>query len=188
MRPFTLAAALLAAATMTLAARTAGAQTTTPKVLWACYVPGSGTTYRIRETDIKQTCVKDTHVMFSWNETGPQGPQGVQGLQGPQGPQGATGPVGPQGPSGGFDWSKLWTGSATMTQRGSFGFSTNGWHELACPTGKQVLTGGYNAFGDGVDELGFKGAYFDYERHSYKVQVTNEAGIDVTFKMFIACM
>ena len=44
------------------------AQTTTPKVFHACYVPNSGTVYRIQEVDVKQECSKTTHVPFSWTD------------------------------------------------------------------------------------------------------------------------
>lgn len=42
--------------------------TTPPKVFYACYVPSSGTTYRIKEVDLKQECSKSTHVQFSWTD------------------------------------------------------------------------------------------------------------------------
>jgi len=77
-----------------------------PAVLYACYVPISGTVYRIKETDLKQACASATHVEFSWNQQGPQGPQGIQGIQGiqgvpgPTGLTGATGATGPAGPTG----------------------------------------------------------------------------------------
>ena len=44
------------------------AQSTTPKVFYACYVPNSGTVYRIKEADLKQQCAKSTHVQFSWTD------------------------------------------------------------------------------------------------------------------------
>ena len=44
------------------------AQSTTPKVFYACYVPSSGTTYRIKEVDLKQECTKSSHVQFSWTD------------------------------------------------------------------------------------------------------------------------
>jgi hypothetical protein len=42
--------------------------TAPPKVFYACYVPSSGTTYRIKEVDVKQECAKSTHVQFSWTD------------------------------------------------------------------------------------------------------------------------
>jgi hypothetical protein len=71
-----------------------------PKILYACYVPQSGTVYRIRETDLRQECSAALHIMFSWNQQGPPGPQGEPGPTGPAGPTGATGPEGPAGPTG----------------------------------------------------------------------------------------
>ena len=71
-----------------------------PNIIYACYVPLSGTMYRIRTTDTREQCASTTHVMFFFNQTGPQGPQGPQGPAGPAGPTGPTGPQGPTGPAG----------------------------------------------------------------------------------------
>jgi hypothetical protein len=86
-----------------------GAQAPMPKILYACYVPLTGTVYRIKEVDVRQTCASPSHREFSWNETGPEGPPGpagppgatgVMGPPGTQGPQGPAGPDGPPGPAG----------------------------------------------------------------------------------------
>jgi hypothetical protein len=71
-----------------------------PNVLHACYVPLSGTVYRIRTADTRQQCASPSHVMFSFNETGPEGPAGPEGPEGPAGPAGPAGPTGPTGPAG----------------------------------------------------------------------------------------
>ena len=71
-----------------------------PNIIYACYVPNSGTVYRIKTSDTREKCASSTHVMFSFNATGPQGPAGPQGAQGPAGPTGATGAQGPAGPTG----------------------------------------------------------------------------------------
>lgn len=50
----------------------APAQSPSPtKVLFACYVPSSGTVYRIREPELKQECTKSSHVPFSWTDGAP---------------------------------------------------------------------------------------------------------------------
>jgi hypothetical protein len=101
-RALALAAALLAIPAGSAAAQTATPQTTSA-TLYACYVPASGTVYRIKETGLRQSCSSPQHVEFSWNEggtAGPQGPAGPQGETGPAGPQGETGPAGPQGETG----------------------------------------------------------------------------------------
>jgi hypothetical protein len=97
-----LPAALLFTA-LTALAPNASAQSpdpTDPNVIWACYVPLSGTVYRIKTTDTRETCASTKHVMFWFNQTGPQGPQGPQGPAGPAGPTGPQGPAGPAGPTG----------------------------------------------------------------------------------------
>lgn len=93
--------ATLAALALGTIAPSAEAQTTPdPNTLYACYVPLSGTLYRIRTADTRDNCASSQHVMFWFNQTGPQGPAGPPGPQGPQGPQGPAGPAGPPGPQG----------------------------------------------------------------------------------------
>jgi hypothetical protein len=43
---------------------------------YACYVPSSGTVYRIKTADTPSACTKPTHVEFSWNHQGPKGDPG----------------------------------------------------------------------------------------------------------------
>lgn len=52
----------------------------------ACYVPRSGTVYRIKAPNTPSACTKKDHVEFSWTEAGMPGPRGPAGPQGPQGP------------------------------------------------------------------------------------------------------
>lgn len=89
----------------------------------ACYVPASGTIYRIGVAGGPTSC-HGNHIEMKWNvagpagapgvagpkgdagPAGPPGPQGEAGAAGPQGeagpagPKGDTGPAGPQGPAG----------------------------------------------------------------------------------------
>src|SRR5215213_1993809 len=81
--------AILAAAPAALEA-----QTTTPKVYYACYIPTSGTVYRIKETNLKQACASSAHVPFSWTDGGTPGPQGPEGPKGDKGDQGEPGAPG----------------------------------------------------------------------------------------------
>jgi len=103
---FAIASALSAAtAHIGSAQAAAGAGSTTtltnaPALIYACYVPVSGTVYRIKETDVRQTCASPQHVEFNWNQQGPVGPQGPQGIQGIQGVQGVAGPTGATGATG----------------------------------------------------------------------------------------
>jgi hypothetical protein len=73
---------------------------TAPRVIYACYVPWTGTVYRIKEPNTPAQCFSPTHVEFSWNQQGIQGPQGVAGVAGPAGPQGPGGAPGPAGAPG----------------------------------------------------------------------------------------
>ena len=90
--------AVIAATTLLLSPAEADAQ-----VINACYVPQTGTVYRIKTEGARDSCTNHRHVEFSWNAQGPiglQGPPGIQGLIGPRGDDGDIGPVGPQGATG----------------------------------------------------------------------------------------
>lgn len=127
--------ALGAIALVAIAAATPGAaraqQATTatapaqPDTIWACYVPTSGTMYRIKVADTKDDCVGNA-IAFSWNAKGIKGDKGDKGDTGPQGPPGTGG-------SGGF--TLPYFGSANSTQTafgiantdgGGAGFFTSG--------------------------------------------------------------
>ena len=84
-------------ALLAVAARHGGAQSAPPPTIDACYVPASGTVYRIDtpaspSPGAPKQCLSATHVAFGWNRAGPAGPQGARGAIGPTGP---TGPAGP---------------------------------------------------------------------------------------------
>jgi hypothetical protein len=83
------------------APRAAAAQSA-PTTIDACYVPASGTVYRIDTPaspapGAPKQCLSAIHVAFAWNRAGPAGPQGPAGPTGPRGLQGAPGPQGPAG-------------------------------------------------------------------------------------------
>src|SRR5450759_2317994 len=96
-------------ATATCLTSVAEAQTPTNVVLIACYVPASGTVYRIGLQGLPADCLSPEHVKFTWNAQGPQGSTGATGTTGttgttgstgPTGVAGATGAIGPTGPTG----------------------------------------------------------------------------------------
>lgn len=64
-----------------------------PAVLVACWVPASGTVYRIDPSGatagLARACLGATHRQFTWNQVGPKGDPGPQGDPGPPGPSGA---------------------------------------------------------------------------------------------------
>lgn len=93
------------------------AQETTDELIYACYVPLTGTVYRIKAPGAPETCRKprgkamnghgaQDHIEFTvakggiGGAVGPAGPQGEPGPVGPAGPQGEPGPAGPVGPQG----------------------------------------------------------------------------------------
>ncbi|HEY0997780.1 MAG TPA: hypothetical protein VGD77_17455 [Gemmatimonadaceae bacterium] len=101
-----------ALATMLLLAATPAAAQSAPATdtLYACYIPSTGTVYRIRTADTQASCTvkhgANAHVQFSWNARGPEGaqgpagPQGAKGDPGPKGDPGVAGPAGAAGPQG----------------------------------------------------------------------------------------
>ena len=143
------AAAAAAAVTVFLAASPVHAQSA-PPVIDACYVPASGTVYRVDTPEgpapgAPGACRSSQHVRFRWNQQGPagpngpvgeagprgepgepgvagaQGPVGPQGDYGPRGPTGAAGPTGPVGAKGASALETLhWTGSVSGTGYGPF--------------------------------------------------------------------
>lgn len=141
-----------------LAAPTLMAQTAAD-TLHACFVPSSGTVYRIKASSSPAGCVDAAHVQFSFNAKGPQGdpgpagpagaagsagaagPSGPQGSAGAAGAQGPAGPQGPQGPAGGL------SGHVLIEQEFIVPFGQNPIPitqlDLACAAGKRVLSGGF---------------------------------------------
>lgn len=112
--------------------------------LHACYVPGSGTVYRIKEPGLPDSCRSHKHVEFSFSAQGAPGPQGPAGPQGPQGDQG------PPGPAGGIAGYEYIAGPFENVQSGEIKtFITS------CPTGKKAVSGAY-ALGDGLTITAFQ--------------------------------
>src|SRR5688572_30005280 len=100
-----LSAVALVAFSTPIAAQTT---TATPELMYACYVPLTGTVYRIKTHGTPAECTKpkavserhQDHIQFVFNATGPMGPAGPQGPQGEVGPMGPAGAVGAAGPKG----------------------------------------------------------------------------------------
>jgi hypothetical protein len=65
----------------------------------ACYVPASGTIYRIGVAGGPAAC-HGSHIEMKWNVAGPAGAPGPAGPVGPAGPKGEDGAAGAAGPQG----------------------------------------------------------------------------------------
>jgi hypothetical protein len=122
-----LAVPALTIALMALGALPASAQGT---VLYGCYVPNSGTVYRIKAAGLPDACRSTQHVEFTWNLQGPAGPQGAAGPTGPQGPAGPAGGINARGVS--YETG----GSSEAIAPGQTGAASVG-----CPSGT-IATGG----------------------------------------------
>jgi hypothetical protein len=126
-----------------------------PEVIYACYVPNSGTLYRIKAEDPAETCKAASHIEIQWEVEGPEGAQGPQGPMGPQGPAGPAGPIGPAGPQGPQGPAGPAGAQGPAGPAGASGYEVvsvsveNGFFvtdEIViaqCPAGKKVLGGGH---------------------------------------------
>ena len=149
----------LAVGVLTLAAfmpTTAQSQTLiTSEVIYACYVPTTGSLYRIEPT---ASCSNAKHVRISWNSqglagaTGAPGATGATGATGPIGPTGpagvtgatgATGPIGPIGPIGPAGAASTTGAIVVKTETNNVGSAV-----AMCP-GTRIATGGGSASGVG---------------------------------------
>ena len=170
----------LAAATALVAAAPAALRAQTPTVpptIEACYVPASGTIYRVDTPSAPapgapKQCLSATHVKFTWNQqglpgaAGPKGDPGPQGEAGPKGdagPQGAAGPQGLRGPQGiqgiqGAQGPKGDTGPAATLLYERISSSFNVQHGVFtgvvrnCPAGRKVVGGGFQVEGSSPAE------------------------------------
>ena len=93
----------------------------TDGVIYACYVPKTGTVYRINVSGSPIKCATN-HVLFSWNISGPEGPQG------PEGPAG----------SSAFSSAVLRTGSVDVLAGEVKGLT------VKCEADEIVVNGGYS--------------------------------------------
>lgn len=142
-------ARLIAAAGLALAS-TAGAQTA-PATIDACFVPASGTIYRVDSPaspapGAPKNCLSPLHTKFTWNQQGPAGAPGAAGAQGPQGPKGDKGDhgdAGAPGPSGTTSSQAYYQGQAGNAGLGGFQVNV----VALCPSGQYALGGGVNVVG-----------------------------------------
>ena len=122
---------VIATVLMLVVAPRAHAQT-----VYGCYVPTSGTMYRIKTTDTRETCASPAHVQFTIS-------QGVPGPQGPAGPKGDTGPQGAAGPAGSARLTNVTVLISLVT------LPESGQHIARCPPGKAAIGLGWFNGGDG---------------------------------------
>jgi hypothetical protein len=72
-------ATLVLVAALAAAPASLVAQSPTPSTIDACYVPASGTIYRIKAPNAPAACLSPTHAPFTWNQQGPKGDKGDTG-------------------------------------------------------------------------------------------------------------
>src|SRR5689334_6570380 len=79
-----LAAAVAASATPAVTPAALRAQAAPPPTIDACYVPATGTVYRVNTkaspaAGAPNGCLSAAHVRFTWNQQGPKGDKGDRG-------------------------------------------------------------------------------------------------------------
>ena len=138
-RPLLAGIALLAgAAAIGVPSALAATSGPAPVTYYACVGNHSGV---LRQVGPHQHCYRNEH-RIDWNNVGPRGPRGPRGPQGPQGPQGATGAQGPQGAPGAQGVPGL-SQYQVVKQGGTIPGLAAGEVRAYCPTGTQVIGGGY---------------------------------------------
>src|ERR1044071_3262530 len=75
----------------TLVAQPISASAATDSTIAACFVPASGTIYRIELPGLPTSCLATSHIKFTWHSRGPQGDPGAAGATGSTGAAGAAG-------------------------------------------------------------------------------------------------
>ena len=135
---------------------TSQAQAVRADTIAACYVPASGTMYRIAAPNAPATRAASSHQAFTIvsgrdgaqgpvgpaggvGPAGAAGPPGAIGPTGPQGSHGSPGPQGPQGVAGVSGPSGLEVMLNSTTAPASGGLTTF----ARCPSGKIAIAGGH---------------------------------------------
>ena len=165
------------------AAVTLGSLTTTSAAAQAtvsgCYVPNSGTVYRIKATGLPDACRSKNHVEFTWSLQGPPGATGQTGATGP------AGPPGPTGPAGGL--------TATAVQVVSVGTESVPSGQIAsataeCPTGTVATGGGASTASSDVRLLTSFPLVVNNVVTSWRAVFLNESGVLGGGRTYAVCV
>jgi hypothetical protein len=159
------------------------------KTFYACYIPVSGVTYRIKESNLSQNCFAQSHVQFSWTDggaggglQGPQGPKGDQGVQGIQGIQGPKGDAGTKG--GGFTKVvAVYSNTTTVPAGGAIAVTAT------CPVGTFVIGGSYTFDAEGNPQAPAWVSQSEPAGNGWWIRVVNRiiGSYDVSFKTVAMC-
>jgi hypothetical protein len=189
LRDHTVPAAVAVIVALTLGAATADAQPAAatsdavPKTLEACYVPASGTIYRIDTpaspaAGAPKGCLSPAHARFEWNQQGVAGPQGVPG---PKGDQGPTGPRGPQGPPAVVSATRKSTVAIYVDEGKSL--ST----VLICDPGHEALGGGWDVQDDDDVRVRVVDSFPAYS-HGWQFVIRNEMSHRIRVRLWVTCL
>jgi hypothetical protein len=179
-----------------------------PSVFHACYVPLTGTVYRIKETNLKPACTSPSHVEFSWTDgagairtgdaasgdlTGVFPNPAVAALQGR--PVGATAPTNGQVLSwNGSAWSPTTLNSAALGVEVVLNRSATVnpgqmlRHTVHCPAGKMAISGGVSIDVDWVWVQSESGILNTTLPGDWQVAVVNNSSLPDGFWASAVCV
>jgi hypothetical protein len=164
-------AACAAVAVLVAAPSLAGAQSLT-----GCYVPSSGTVYRIKAAGLPDSCRNAQHVEFTWSGQGPAGPAG---------PQGPVGPQGPAGPSGTISAAAV----TVMSHIPDVPPGTS-LHSVQCPAGKVAISAGGKATNElsGIQVIGSAPFQQNSVLVGWNFVVSNPLSVPAAAEFHVVCV
>jgi hypothetical protein len=170
MRPtsarLTLTTTAVGAALAGVPAALAAQSPTPPPVIEACYVPASGTIYRIKAPNAPNACLSPAHAPFTWNQQGPAGPKGDAG------------------PAATLGYARVGTNPFNV-QRGVYTTASKD-----CPSGKKVVGGGVEVVGSTTSSqvnLDIKESY-PSSVSQWRVVLANTASTDFQAIVYAICI
>ena len=147
-----------------------------PTVLYGCYVPNSGTAYRIKADGLPSDCRSKNHVQFTWSLQGPPGPQGVPG---PAGIQGVPGPAGPI------------AGRVVVSEPGYANPGTTRVIVVTCPVGTRLMSGGFTKLANSNVDVFYnapKQLGTDFSDTEWQIGLNNPTAFPQDFRGFAICV
>ncbi len=151
-------------------------------VITGCYSQPSGI---LRIIDVAVDDCKATETELAWNQTGEPGPTGPPGAPGPQGEPGPAGPPGPPGPAGAMTGVEVVSDDFTVPH--STDEVTTYVATVDCPTGKAVISGGYEIEQAGVNEFRGSRPFVDSDSQGWGVLVGLDDDVDVEGVVYATC-
>jgi hypothetical protein len=148
-----------------------------PATIEACYVPASGTIYRINTAaspapGAPNACLTPAHVRFTWNQ------------QAPAGPAGAPGPQGPAGPAGSANYVRI-SSPATLAPGSYVAYG------LTCTGGRRAVGGGLDlTAGPTVSQIVKVTTHesYPFSDTQWRIGVANMNSMSIAATVYVVCL